>query len=88
MPHDTESGWTEANVVINGRSLSFVESMTLRVAIGSMRISMNAPTMRAALGELATNYDHHLARIEETIIRGIQISEGATSSKDAAGKKR
>ena len=70
MITNEESGWTEAAVVINGRQLSFAESMTLRVAVSSMRISLQSDVMRQGLGEgLADGYDVHLRRIEQLIIR-------------------
>ena len=70
MPIDEESGWVEPDIIVNGRALTFAECMSVRVADSSMRISLAAPTLRAGLGELAANYDHHLANVELTMMRG------------------
>jgi len=67
---DEASGWVEPDITINGRTLSFAEAMAVRVAIGSFRISLSDPEMRRQLGPLATNYDHHLAAVEYTMLRG------------------
>jgi hypothetical protein len=70
---DDTTGWVEADITINGRTLSFAESMTLRVAIGSFRLSLSDDDMRRGLGEpLASNYDHHAAAIERTLIEGMR----------------
>lgn len=61
-------GLIEPDVTINGQELSFAESMTLRVAVGNMRLSMNDDSAKKALGELAGNYDHHLASIEAKML--------------------
>jgi hypothetical protein len=68
---DEATGWIEADITINGRALTFAESMTLRVAIGSFRLSLSNPEMRSGLGpQLAENYDHHCASIEDAIRSG------------------
>lgn len=73
MPKDKESGWIEPDIVINGQALTFAECMSLRVAVGSCRISFNAPSMRAGFGEgLAKGYDHHLANIEKLMLKNVQ----------------
>ncbi len=66
---DKETGWHEADVTINGRALSFVESMTLRVAISDFRMSLKARSTAEALGTLADGYDYHLAAIEAMIFK-------------------
>jgi len=71
MPLDTESGWVEPDIVINGRALTFAECMTVRVAIGSFRLSLKSKGMRTGLGEpLVTNYDRHAASVEQTMLLG------------------
>lgn len=71
MIHDNESGWTEAEVSINGRTLSFAEAMALRVAVSTMRISLHGPAMRQGLGDrLADGYDAHLRKVESLLITG------------------
>jgi hypothetical protein len=68
MIRDPETGWIEASVTINGRTLSFAEAMSLRVAVGAFRIQLEDPVFRAGLGAVATNYDAHLARVEQLMI--------------------
>lgn len=69
MPIDEDSGWVEPDIVINGRPLTFVECMAVRVAIGSFRLTLTAPKFRAGLGEsLAAGYDRHLAQVEQTML--------------------
>jgi len=71
MPTDTESGMVEPDIKINGRALSFAECMTVRVAIGSFRLSLRSRTMRDGLGPaMAANYDHHAASVEQAMLRG------------------
>ena len=66
---DPEHGLTEADVTINGQALSFAESMVLRCAVSEMRMGMNAPAAKQALGQLADHYDYHLRKIEALIMR-------------------
>ena len=73
MITDKETGWVEASITINGRTLNFAEAMTLRVAVSSMRLSMNEPAMRQGIGEdLADGYDAHLVKIEQLIVKGVR----------------
>jgi len=65
MPKHEETGMVEADITINGAALSFAESMAVRVAISSFRMSL--PHMASALGPIADNYDRLLRSIEETI---------------------
>ena len=70
MIRDPETGWTEAEITINGQRLSFPESMALRVAVSSYRMFVRDEDNAAAIGErLADGYDHHLAAIEAAIMR-------------------
>lgn len=70
MPTDNESGLVEPDIIVNGRALTFAECMAVRVAVGNFRIWLSDPEMRAGLGEpLAGNYDHHLANVEQTMLR-------------------
>jgi hypothetical protein len=69
MPTDKESGLVEPEIIVNGRALTFVECMAVRVAVSSMRISLSDPAFRSGVGEpLAGNYDHHLANVEQTML--------------------
>lgn len=74
MPTDKESGMVEPSIIVNGRALTFAECMSVRVAISSFRLQLSAPSMTDALGQLATNYDHHLANVEQTMLRGARRS--------------
>src|SRR4030095_4541390 len=66
---DDTTGLIEADITINGRALTFGESMTLRVAIGSFRLSLRRTDMRSGLGpQLADHYDRHSAAIERAIL--------------------
>ncbi len=72
MPKDEQSGMVEPDIVINGRALTFAECLAVRVAIGSYRLVLQpGRVLRAGLGEaLADGYDHHLASVERTMLRG------------------
>lgn len=70
MPTDKESGWVEPDIIVNGRALTFAECMAVRVAVTSFRLSLTSASMRAGLGPLANNYDHHLASVERTMLTG------------------
>lgn len=59
----------EADVTINGTALTFAQSMSLRVAVSSFRMSLSDPELAGMLGlHLASNYDHHLAQIEALML--------------------
>ncbi len=69
MPTDDTTGLVEPDITVNGHALSFAECMTLRVALGSFRISLSDATMRTGLGEpLATNYGTHASRVEQLML--------------------
>lgn len=62
-------GLVEADITINGQPLTFAQAMSLRVAVGSMRMSMTDPQTRAGVGEqLADNYDKHLQSVERMML--------------------
>jgi len=65
---DAETGWVEADVTINGRRLSFAESMALRVAVSQFRMSLSSEKMRDGLGPIADGYDRHLFAIERAML--------------------
>jgi hypothetical protein len=68
---DELTGWVEADITINGHALSFPESMSVRVAIGSFRMWLSDVRNRAGVGEsLAAGYDRHLAAVERALMRG------------------
>jgi hypothetical protein len=69
MPRDDDSGLAEPDIIVNGRALTFAECMAVRVAVSSFRIQLSAPSARDALGQLAENYDHHLANVERMMLR-------------------
>ena len=71
---DSQSGdMTEADVTINGKSLSFGQVMTLRVAIGSFLIGLQEPD---ALGDdesgraMTKAYKARLAEIMNMLTEG------------------
>jgi hypothetical protein len=71
MPTDPDSGWVEPDIIVNGQALTFAECMAVRVAVSSFRIALSAESLRAGLGEtLAAGYDHHLAHVEQAMMRG------------------
>lgn len=79
MPRHAETSMIEPDITINGELLTFAEAMTLRVAVGSLRISLADPAFRAELGPIGENYDVHLQRIEALMIRGIAQIKAATT---------
>jgi hypothetical protein len=93
MPTAAESGLIEPDIIVNGRALTFAECMAVRVAIGSFRLSLTSPSLREGIGEgLASNYDHHLANVEQTMLKpalvrkpAVAISHGGRSSLDVRG---
>jgi len=71
MVVDTLTGWREADVTINGATLTFPQSMALRVAVSSFRLQLNDPAFRAGLGpRLAAGYDAHLRIVEQLLVGG------------------
>jgi len=62
---DAATGMLEATIVINGRTLTFAESMTLRVAISNFLLMLGDQEFRNALGPIGEHYDHHLTQIEQ-----------------------
>ena len=46
--HNEETGWTEADITINGKALSLGQSMALRVAASSFLMTLSEPD---ALGD-------------------------------------
>lgn len=53
----------EANVCINGHTLTLAQSMTLRVAIGSFLIDVNNPEFASELGPIGEGYRRCLGEI-------------------------
>jgi hypothetical protein len=68
MPKDDESGLVEPDITINGYPLTFAECMSVRVAIGSYRMLLSSPEVRKQLGNLAVNYEFHLANVERVFL--------------------
>lgn len=69
MSAERGPGWREATVTINGRTLTSAESMTLRVAITSFRISLSASGTATELGDIGVNYDRHARSIEDMLLQ-------------------
>lgn len=64
---DPESGWTEADITINGVALNLAQSMVLRVAMSDFLMRMSEPN---ALGDdkIGRNLaDGYRARITEVV---------------------
>jgi hypothetical protein len=69
MPRDPDTGWSEADVAIDGVPLSFAQVMAMRVAVSSFRLQLTDPAFRAGVGErLAAGYDRHLAIVEQRLV--------------------
>jgi hypothetical protein len=67
----TEAGMKEAEITVEGHALTFAESMVVRVAVSSMRMSLADPGMRRNLGDrLWQGYDHHLQIVERLLVQG------------------
>ena len=65
MIRDERTGWSEADITVNGRKLTFSESMAVRVAVGSFRMFVCDKENAEALGlRLAEGYDAALSRVE------------------------
>lgn len=47
---DDQIGWIEADVTINGRVLTFAESMTLRVALDNFHMFVSNEAVKKDLG--------------------------------------
>lgn len=63
----------EADVVINGRRLTYAESLALRVALGVFESYVSDPETAAAVGfELAANYRHHIVQVAKKVQQGIE----------------
>ena len=66
---DKDTGWTEADITINGRALTFRESMALRVAVSSYRMFVRNPDNAKYIGErLAEGYNDALSFVEAKIM--------------------
>ena len=70
--HNAETGWTEADITINGVTLDLGQSMTLRVAVSSFLMQMSEPD---ALGDdesgraIASGYTTKLRELIELLHR-------------------
>jgi hypothetical protein len=61
----------EANVTINGHTLSDAETMAVRVAVSSFRGELMDPEFRMGIGEaLAQGYDRQLRNVEYLLMQG------------------
>jgi hypothetical protein len=60
----------EPDVTINGQALTFSQSMALRVAVSTFRITLSDKQFRRGLGDqLARNYDERLREVEDAMLR-------------------
>lgn len=64
---DKTTGWVEADITINGKTLSFAESMTLRVAITSFLMQVVSKENARLLGPISGGYRENLMTIEAKI---------------------
>jgi hypothetical protein len=65
---DESTGWTEADITINGKHLSFAESMALRVAVSSYLMFVCEPASAKDLGEdLAKGYARQLSSVQDAL---------------------
>jgi len=64
---------TEADVTINGVTLTFAQSATLRVAISSMLTELSNSEHMTALGAIGPLYQKRLREIEHLIVFGKEI---------------
>jgi len=65
MITDESTGWTEPTIIINDELLNFAQAMSIRVAIGSMLISLSDPNYCNEIGSvLASNYKDRLSEVE------------------------
>lgn len=67
---DKQTGWVEAEVIINGVQLTFAESLTLRVAVTSFLMQVSTPETTALLGPVSAGYRTNLMSIEDKIREG------------------
>jgi hypothetical protein len=57
----------EADIIINGQRLTFAQSMTLRVAIGSFLIELSDKKYMERLGETGVLYQARASEIQQLI---------------------
>jgi len=67
-----EASIREAKIVIEEVELSLGQSMTVRVAIGSMIMQLNDPEYRRALGPIGDGYLARLLEIQTLIFKGVK----------------
>jgi hypothetical protein len=64
---NSETGWTEPTITVNGVELTFPESMSLRVAVSNFRMWLAGNGAEAGQA-LADGYDRHLQNIESLML--------------------
>lgn len=64
MITNKETGWTEAEVIINGKPLSFAEAMTLRVAVSHFYMWLSGDEVERDMADLGIGYKSKLDSIE------------------------
>lgn len=63
------TGMVEADITINGQTLNFAESMTLRVAISCFLMSLTSEEGRTLLGPIADGYVVHLGNVQTYLFK-------------------
>ena len=58
----------EADMTINGKPITFGESMTIRVACSSFLMQLDDDAFRASLGRIAIGYETNLRSIMKKIM--------------------
>lgn len=66
------SGMVEASITINGVALTFAESMTVRVALGSFAMYVSDPDTVEALGPIANAYRERLDSVTRILHDSIE----------------
>jgi hypothetical protein len=61
------SGNIEASITVNGVALTFAESMTMRVALGSFLMYVSDPETAGKLGPIADGYREQLQSISRIL---------------------
>jgi hypothetical protein len=59
----------EADITINGTSLTFAQSMTVRVALGHFQMTLAGDDFARALGPVAANYKDRLGEVMQLVRR-------------------
>lgn len=69
MIRDEHTGWSEAEIIINGQPLNFAESMSVRVAVTSYLMFVSNNKTADELGTVARGYRSALISVFEKMRR-------------------